>query len=190
MRRRRCVFAALLVAASVAAAPPDGELLLFVVPEKWTEYLKETVEGISTTEYVPEGQDHEDWHEMLTFQIMHAVNELTAEQILSAIAHRAKSYCEGFDVQPIQLAGVGDYPSVAIMMLCGRNKQTGRGEFMLIRGIEGEDNFYILQKSWRVPVYDVTETTPIELEDRRFWLGYLSYLRVCDTRKESCPAEE
>lgn len=190
MRRHRFVLAALLLAASFAAPAADEERLLFVMPDKWQEYLSESVEGISTTEYVPEGQDNEDWHEMLTVQIMLAVNKLTAEQILSAIAHRAKKYCEGFDIQPIQLGGVGEYPSVAMMMLCGRNKQTGRGEFMLIRGIEGEDNFYILQKSWRVPVYDVTETTPIDLEDRRFWLGYLSYLRVCDTRKETCPAEE
>lgn len=195
MRLRRLVvlFTMLWAFAPCIAHAEDtsgGERLLFIMPDGWQEYASDRLDNISTTEYVPEGQDSEEWDEMLTIQIMIALTELTPEQVLVAIAHRAKNFCESFDVQPIQLGGVGDYPTVAMMMLCGKNKQVDRGEFMLLRGIAGKDNFYILQKSWRTPEYQISDAPPVPLEERKFWLGYLSYLRVCDDRKEKCEAEE
>ena len=180
--------ATLLAALPAGAAQPEGEQLLFAKPEGWHEVFSEVEENLTTNEYVPEGQTGDDWQEMVTVQIVLGMAEADPNALLARIAHHLAEGCPGFSSQPIELGGVGEeYPTLAVMMMCPKNPESGKGDFILVRGIAGKESFYILQKAWRVAPFDVDDDPPVALDERKFWLGYLAYLTVCDPGLDNCP---
>ncbi len=179
--------ASLLASASVMAADVEGEQLLFVTPPKWVEVYNGREENLSTTEYIPQSDDPEQWNEMLTIQVVLGMPDANPETVLANVAVSLAEECYEFDAKPIQLAGAGDLPTLGLMLLCGTHSESGRGEFSLLRGIAGKQNFYLLRKTWRTDTYVTSEDPPVSLNDRKFWLGYLAYLRVCDPAAGDCP---
>jgi hypothetical protein len=173
--------------AIAASAAEQSEQLLFAEPDGWHEVYDGLEQNLATSEYVPDGQDGENWREMLTVQVVVGEADADPEAMLSRIAAHLAKQCPDFDVQPIELGGVGEYPTLAVIMRCGRNPDTGTGEFILLRGIAGKENFYLLQKSWRFEPYALDGPSPVSLDERKLWLGFLAYLRVCDPDREECP---
>ncbi|MEQ8234516.1 MAG: hypothetical protein RLW61_06395 [Gammaproteobacteria bacterium] len=183
------VFLTGLLAAMSAwsADPPEGEQLLFAKPEGWHEVFSEVEDNLTTNEYVPKDQTAENWTEMVTVQVVFGMADASPDGVLSRIVRHLEEGCPGFSAQPIELGGTGDYPTLAVMLMCPKNPDSGRGDFILVRGIAGEESFYILQKAWRVPPFAPDSPPPVSLEERKFWLGYLAYLTVCDPSKGNCP---
>ncbi len=166
----------------------DGEQLLFIEPNGWKEIFSERQENLSTTEYAPVGQDEKNWKELLSVQMLLDHPEADLDIMLTRVVDHLSRECSDFDVKPIALTGVShQYPTAAVMVHCGASTQNGLGEFSIVRGISGYKNFYLLQKSWRLEPYDTETTTPVDLESRKFWLGYLSYLSVCEESLGNCP---
>ena len=56
-----------------------------------------------------------------------------------------------------------------------------------IEVFSGKENFYILRKSWRTEPFSTDDGAPVDMESRKFWLGYLSYLSVCQPGLGNCP---
>lgn len=187
MPLRLALSAALLGVAVAAPAAEESEQLLFAEPDGWHEVYTGLEKNLATSEYVPEGQDDENWREMLTVQVVVGEGDANPENMLSRIAAHLAKQCPEFDVQPIELGGVGEYPTLAVIMRCGRNPDSGTGEFTLLRGIAGKENFYLLQKSWRIEPYALDGPSPVSLDERKLWLGFLAYLRLCDPGREECP---
>ena len=180
----------LCIAQSTHAAEDGLEQLLFVEPPNWHEVYEGRDESLSTTEYVPEGQELGDWKEMLTVQIALGFANQQPAEMLSRIGIQLGTECEqDFDVQPIQLGGVGDYPTMAVMATCGKRKELSKGEVSLIRGISGTENFYILRKTWLLDPFTKQDEPPVKLDDRKFWLGFLAYLRICHPEAGNCPKD-
>lgn len=178
-------------AAAQETALPGNEQLLFVEPKGWHPVYIDREGNLSTTEYAPPGQTGTDWRELISVQILLDTPDADPDQLLSRAAQHLGRSCAGFDVQPIELGGVGNYPTLGLMLLCGRNSDSGKGELTLMRGIAGHENFYILQKVWRVPPYAVDAATPpVPLEERKAWMGFLAYLGVCDFAAGTCPSGE
>lgn len=171
----------------VPAAEQGGEQLLFVSPPKWREVFNGLEENLSTTEYIPEADKEDAWTEMLTVQIVLGMKDANPETVLANVAVHLAKECHEFDAKPIALGGTGDYPTMGMMMLCGAHSESRGGEFSLLRGIAGKENFYLLRKTWRTETYVIADPPPIDLEDRKFWLGYLSYLTICDPAAGQCP---
>ena len=166
----------------------NGEQLLFILPEGWKEQYTDRTESLSTTEYVPEGQNETDWDEMLTVQIL--LNKPKADPIkmMSGVTKYLSKDCKIFDYKPIDIGGIdNNYPSLAVLALCGKKNDEEEGYVSLLRGISGAKNYFLLQKSWKTQKFDTQGRSPINLEQRKFWLGYLSYLRVCNQERGDCP---
>ncbi|MCB1747993.1 MAG: hypothetical protein H6977_13205 [Gammaproteobacteria bacterium] len=178
---------ALLGLSAGATAAEHNEQLLFAEPDGWHEVYGDLDENLATTEYVPEGQDGDDWREMLTVQILLGEANADPDTMLSRIAVHLGKQCPEFDVQPVELGGVDAHPTLAVIMRCGRNPESGRGDFILLRGIAGEQNFYLLQKAWQVEPYALDGPSPVSLDERKLWLGFLAYQRICDPAREQCP---
>lgn len=181
------IYCAVNVAVAQEDSDDGGEQLLFVQPKGWHEVYADAEANLSTTEYVPVAQSADDWEEMLTVQVVVGLKDADPEVLLSNVAEHLEGECAEFDLKPIELAGVGDYPTLGVMIMCGRKKASVHGEFTLLRGIAGKENFYLLQKSWRTDQFNPAEDTPVELDDRKFWLGYLAYLTICDPALKNCP---
>ena len=195
MRKARFVFARAVVFAAIAlllAAPSafGAEGLLFVKPDGWHEIYTGREGALSTTEYVPELQNAENWREMLTVQILLEEADADPDKLLSNVVRHLAEACPALEMQPIDLGGTSDdYDSGTVMLACGEQPETGHGDFSILRGIAGKENFYLLQKSWRLDAYDVKGDPPVSLEARKFWLSYLAYLSVCDPATGPCPAQ-
>ena len=169
------------------AEEQENEQLLFVSPPKWTEVYNGREDTLSTTEYVPESQTADKWEEMLSVQIVLGMENANPEKVLANVAVHLAQECHEFDAKPIELGGAGEYPTLGMMMLCGAHSGSQGGEYSLLRGIAGKENFYLLRKTWRTATYVTSEDPPVDLKDRKFWLGYLAYMRVCDTAAGTCP---
>lgn len=164
------------------------EQLLFILPEGWKEEFTDRTESLSTTEYVPEGQSEANWEEMLTIQTL--LNKPSADPVkmMSGITKYLSQDCSEFDYKPIDIGGIdNNYPSMAVLVLCGQEKERNGGYVSLLRGISGEENYFLLQKTWKTRPFNSQKKSPINLEQRKFWLGYLSYLRVCSKSRGDCP---
>lgn len=164
------------------------EQLLFILPEGWKEEFADRTESLSTTEYVPEGQSEANWEEMLTIQTL--LNKPSADPVkmMSGITKYLSQDCSEFDYKPIDIGGIdNNYPSMAVLVLCGQEKERNGGYVSLLRGISGEENYFLLQKTWKTRPFNSQKKSPINLEQRKFWLGYLSYLRVCSKSRGDCP---
>ena len=168
----------------------NGEQLLFILPDGWKEEFTDRTESLSTTEYIPEGQTETDWEEMLTIQIL--LNKPSADPVkmMSGITKYLSQDCRAFDYRPIDIGGIdNNYPSMAILALCGQKKEGESGYVSLLRGISGKKNYFLLQKTWKTKLFDTQKKSPINLEQRKFWLGYLSYLRICNNERGDCPKD-
>ena len=164
------------------------EQLLFLLPDGWKEEFNDRTDSLSTTEYVPVAQSGDDWDEMLTIQILLDKPSSDPVKMMSGITNYLSKNCSAFDYKPIDIGGIdNNYPSLAVLVLCGREKDESQGYVSLLRGISGEENYFLLQKSWKTKPYDIKSKTPINLEQRKFWLGYLSYLRICNQKRGNCP---
>jgi hypothetical protein len=68
------------------------------------------------------------------------------------------------------------------------NTTNGLGEVTEFKAITGKKNFYVVQKSWRTPIYK-PEERPIRKDVVKRWGQYLDNLRVCDdeVKGKECP---
>jgi len=171
-----------------AEEPFGSEQLLFVEPESWVQLYADREGNLSTTEYVPKGQTEDDWKEMLSVQIAVDTPDADPNEMLTRAALFLAKSCPDYRLQPIELGGVGDYPTLALMLMCGKNSESGRGEFTILRAIAGKQNFYLLQKIWRGTPYKASDDPPVSLDERKLWLGYLAFQTVCDQAAGTCPA--
>lgn len=178
------VLACALLTVATAAGAAEEELA-FILPEGWHEVYAGREQNLSTSEYVPGSQTEHEWDEMLTVQILIGEREADPKEMIFRAAAQISGQCEAFDAQPIELKAADDYPTHAALTACGRERGEAHGEVSLLRAIAGDENFYLLRKAWRTAPFAAGDDPPVDLEQRRFWLGFLSYLRVC--RRGNCP---
>ena len=180
---------AVLLSGSWVPGAMAGDELLFALPPGWHEIYQGREENLSTTEYVPETQGEKDWEEMLSVQIVVGLGDADPDRVLSNIVNHLDGQCLDFDVKPIELGGTGAYPTLAVILNCGELRSNSKGEFSLLRGIAGGENFYLLRKTWRTDLYRTGEAAPVPLDERKFWMNYLAFLRICNTEAGDCPAK-
>ena len=67
-----------------------------------------------------------------------SVPEADPDKLLSGVVTHLSTSCPALEMQPIELRGVNDdYDTIAVMLACGKHPGTGRGEFSILRGIDG-----------------------------------------------------
>ena len=124
------------------ASDDVDEQLLFMLPDNWGESYTDRTENLSTSEYVPTGQNVDDWEEMISVQVLLDSPDTDPDKMLSKVATHLKKECVDFIIKPITLAGLNDkYPTLAMMTICGEKTGKDFGEIGLVRGISGKKHF-------------------------------------------------
>ena len=178
----------ILALACVAFAKEDDDQLLFALPDGWMEVYSDRTENLSTTEYIPVAQSADSWKEMISVQILLNSPDSQPDIMLTRVAAHFKNECTDIEVKPIELAGIEQrYPTLAMIVNCEKKKNSSFGEISIVRGILGKNNFYLLQKTWRTKAFKKDDIPPIDIEERKFWLGYISYLKICNPSNNDCP---
>jgi hypothetical protein len=168
-----------------AAAALENENLIQVLPKGYK--LGNTVheKNIRMHEYFPEGQDPDDWSEMLTTQIYQGMGQSPhpPEQYLRKLAQSWLSYCAGSTVMiPPSASTISNgYPTATLMIHCPFSPVTGKPEYTLFRAIKGTDGIYLVQKAFAyAPNSDQVEQA----------FDYLASVYICDTRSNDHPCPD
>ena len=136
------------------------------------------------TEMVPKGESVDNWTEMVTTQVfLGGVPQRTPAAILEALSAVWIRNCQGAEIQHIRKGTENGYPFAFWMQTCPKNPMTGKPEIALLRAIQGNDSFYVVQKAWKYAPAD---------EEIAVWSRFMSGVSVCDSRMKGreCPSVE
>jgi len=164
--------------ATVAAAPqegvPGGEVLFTVVPKGYKIAFQQRQGNLLMTEMVPQGQSVQAWTEMVTIQtFLGGVPQRSPEAFAKTMDDLWQNNCPGAESQFIRKGTENGYPFAFWLESCPRSPMTGKPEFTLMKGIQGNDSFYVVQKAWK--------SNPTK-EEIASWSAYMAKVKVRDSR--------
>jgi hypothetical protein len=175
---------AALFCAALCAYPAAAELinenLLAGAPSGYKVGFHDKQGNLEMTEWVPAKETVENWTEMVTVQIFFGL-KMPPEQFMRSLESRWRGACPGAgDAQPIVGSLENGYPSLLWILECPKNPATGKPELTWIKGVQGNDSFYVVQKAFKF--------MPNKEQITR-WVEYLKAVRVCDSRlaERACP---
>lgn len=160
----------------------QGENLLQATPPNYKLATSGRNGNVLFDEMIPESEQIDRWTEMLTTQIfMGGINADHPEALYRRIDAAWHKACPAARGELIQSGKENGYRVAVWMAACPENPASGEPEYTWYKAIEGNDSFYLIQKSWRY--------RPTEKEIRR-WTHYLGTVAVCDSRlpARSCAA--
>ena len=184
---RLCVLrpVAALVAALSFCLPAHAQLqnenLMVAMPEGYKLGFQDKNNNSLINEMVPAGQSVTDWTDMVTVQIFFNMRNLSPAQFKERVDKLWTETCPGVQSNPVTSSVERGYPMMVWIQFCPLNKQTGKPEFTMLKSIQGNDSFYVVQKAFRFkPEKDQIDQ----------WSRYLRSVYVCDTRlaDRACPA--
>lgn len=158
----------------------QGENLLQATPEDYKLAASGRNGNVLFDEMIPESEHIERWTEMLSTQIfMGGINAQHPEALRERVHAAWQKACPAGKGELIHSGRENGYPFAVWMEACPENPASGRPEYTWYKAIDGNDSFYLIQKSWRYQ--------PSKDEIER-WTRYLGTVAVCDTRRpaQSC----
>ena len=177
-----------------------GERLLAVPPPGWVRTFELDEGGIRLVEFMPRDGNHEQWIDKVSFESFNSGDnsgggnagggELPDPIVLiQNIAKERERECAGFEDYNTFAGFENNYPTSVRLLLCHRNKVSGRGEISMLKSVQGNDDFYVIQRTRQVDPYE-DQQAPMSNEEMGLWSLYFRSISVCDdTRpKHPCPA--
>jgi len=114
---------------------------------------------------------------MVTMQIFFGM-KVTPEQFRDRLSKVWIASCKDGSSRDIASGPENGYATLIWFLACPLNSATGKPELTWVKGIQGNDSFYVVQKAFKfVPTAD--QTTP--------WMQYLRKVMVCDSRLPDRP---
>lgn len=171
------LFAAALAWTAPGFAQTPAETLLRHVPAGYELETEQADGGTVTTRMLPSGQNGNDWTELVT---THAFlgRKASAERFQIAMATAWLELCRDGTAARVAQGTENGYAFSIWSQSCPRNPATGRPESTWTKAIEGNDGFYLVQKSFRF------EPTEAQVRDS---IEYFRSVTVCDPRLPDRP---
>jgi hypothetical protein len=164
----------------VAGAPPTAQDVLkdenlhVLLPKGYKIDYQQRQGKMLITEMVPEGQNVNNWTEMVTVQVFFGgLPQVTPESFHKGLDAQWKRACQNAESQPIRKGTENGYPFTFWLEFCPENPATGKPEFTHVKAIQGTDSFYVVQKAWK---YSPTE------KEVGTWSKFMSTVKVIDPR--------
>ncbi|MCC7047709.1 MAG: hypothetical protein IT562_13430 [Alphaproteobacteria bacterium] len=168
---------------------PPGENLLAPPPQGWELAFSDRDDDRAVYDYVPPGQDAEEWREMMTVQVLFDAKSQPPRGVLERLRREFESGCDAAQTEPAGDRAVSGYAGARQLLLCGRSKRGGKGEAALLQVVIGREAAYAVQHAWRGEAFRAN-TPPAELRAiAARWHQQLDAIGVCDTRVpgKGCP---
>jgi hypothetical protein len=172
----------LAVIAALAFAVPAGALenesLLVTMPKGYKVGFHNKTARELMSEMVPESETVENCTEMVTVQIFFNLRDVSPSQYRARVQKLWADACPGSTFTKVKEGIENLYPTQTWTQKCPVNKQTGKPELTLFKGVQGRDSFYLVQKAYKF------EPTA---EQTAVWASFLDSVKVCDTRSPTQP---
>lgn len=169
---------------------PPGENLLLTPPAGWELGFSDRDDDQSVYEYLPAGQELENWGELMTVQVFFELRNVPPRAVLERMRKGFEQSCDSPGAETAAERPVSGYPAARQLLLCGRNREGGgKGEVALIQAVSGRDALYVVQRAWRGDAF--RGAAPAAARTLLpGWHEYLDKVRVCDTRDKAKPCSQ
>jgi hypothetical protein len=166
-----------------------GENLMITVPIGWEMGFQARQGNFQIVEFVPEGQNVDNWQSLLTMQIVFGGLSKSPRQVFEESASLTRRVCPNLDVSLALTGEENSYPFALWIQNCPNNPQVNQAEITLFKVIQGNDSFYFVHRAWRLPTVSPNEAIPIDPNELAEWGRYMRLVGVCDTRipERNCP---
>jgi len=173
-----------------AATPPaTEETLLLQAPPAWLRIEEQASEAFRLAEYIPAGQDKEDWNDRLFIEA-NALKPLPDPiNFLESMGEALKKECSGFNHANVHSGFENGYPTSVRLLICNKSNVTARSEVSIIKAIQGEDYFYVISRARRSDALQNDEP-PLTDKEMGEWSLYMRSIKVCDPRTDKHPCPE
>lgn len=168
----------LLTVPLILSAELQGEKLIQMTPTGYKVGYQTKQGNMVLMEMVPIDQTVNNWDEMVTTQIFHGLKNTTPAEFQNTMHKMWESACEDSRFSTIKKGQKNGYPFSIWLQICPHNPATGQPEITWFKAIQGNDSFYVIQKTFRFEP---------STEQGRQWLDYLKSVEVCDTRLPNSP---
>lgn len=188
--RLGCLAAAALTGPAVAAQEEAaGEILMLTPPEGWIVAFQAREQQMYVVQYLPPGQNGENWDQMVQAQVFFGITALPPIQFLDNMQGLYEEACESVRAGPTDEWRGRGYSAAVRLMVCGRNPYDERGEVAMFKVIQGKESLYAVNRIWRGAPFAVEEP-PLGEETLAQWAAFLAGVRLCDSRDPElrCPA--
>ena len=168
-------------------ALPPGENLLAPPPQGWELAFSDRDDDRAVYDYVPPGQDAEEWRAMMTVQVLFDAKGQAPRTVLERLRREFDGACDGAQAEPVAERAVTAYPGARQLLICGRSRRGGKGEVALIQIVVGREAAYAVQHAWRGEAFRGTALTADLRGIIAGWHRQLDSVGICDTRVPSRP---
>jgi|KBSMisStaDraftv2_1062788.scaffolds.fasta_scaffold43714_5 hypothetical protein len=168
---------AVLLLAGPASAQLVNENLLVTFPAGYKAGWQDKKPNLQMTELVPNSEAVENWTEMVTIQTFFGM-KAAPEQFRDRLAKLWISSCSGGAARDVAKGPQNGYATLTWFLSCPLNPSTGKPEMTWVKGIQGNDSFYVVQKAFKFMPSN---------EQLAPWTEYLNKVQVCDTRLPDRP---
>jgi hypothetical protein len=174
-----------LVAANAITHPTDnqGEYLNTEIPIGWQQVLSSTNPNLRISEYLP-SDSAEEWVQKLSVEAMSGKPLPDPLEFVDSWAYDQSTLCDQFRDHTIFSGFENGYPSVVRMLVCGKNKRTGKPLVTMIKVIRGNQSLYTITRIWRL------QTLPLAKSDIAGWSNALSKTIACNPHLPAHPCPE
>ena len=181
---------------SVPSAPSSssatGERLLAAPPPGWVRTFELDENDMRLVEFMPEAVDGDDWIDKISFESF--TGDALPDPIVfqQTIARDRKQACSQLDDFNTFAGFENNYPTSVRLLLCHRQKGGAHGEITMLKTIQGNDAFYVVQRIRRVEPFESELTAPMRNEEMGLWSLYFRSITLCDDGRTEhpCPAPE
>jgi hypothetical protein len=194
MRCRPLVVVLLVLAACEEPATPppgvSGERLLASPPPGWVRTFQLDEGAMRLVEFMPEAVEGDAWIDKVSFESFTG-DELPDPIVFQdAIVRDRKQACSRLDDFNTFTGFENNYPTSVRLLLCHRHKTASQGEITMLKTIQGNEAFYVVQRARRVEPFDSEVTAPMRNEEMGLWSLYFRTITVCDDGRPEhpCPA--
>ncbi len=140
---------AALLAPAAALAASGEQARLPSMPGYVHAYDAVDPQGNRIDEYVPKGQTVQNWTEMITVNTAPNSASVSPREFLGFMEAGWKAACPDAQAHWVREGEEEGRPFAVLMLGCPLNPGTGKPEYTWIKGIQGLQGFYTVQKAFR-----------------------------------------
>ena len=178
MIRTIIIFLCLFFPFHIVSEELNGEHLLFAPPDGYQMGFSDRKNDIYISEWFLDGQTKNQWSEMVTVQVFFNYPTRDIDNFVDKFMGVIVDVCENGRGLSITSGEEYGYSFNFFITICGKNPDTQKPEFTMVKVISGNDGLYIIQKAWKY------EPDDAQIQD---WSKSVSQVFLCDSRNDSAP---
>lgn len=170
------------------ARAPSAERLMMNAPQDWTPVQVQRSEKMVVTRLFPPGESDKQWSQSITLQMYPGSDQMPRAFIEGIVAY-SRDNCEAAGPGPVSENTQNGYPTATVTVTCTKGRSSGMGGFALVQAIRGKEALYVVQRQWRGPAFDKSQSPSFPAAMLKDWGDFAKTVGLCEAgnAKHPCP---